>query len=127
MKKFLASYIFILVPFVILLVTKLATSKPMEILTSTDWSVASFMMIAQSLGIIICDSNGSKNINSQGLLIFIGLTIILLILCGGVYAYSLINPESVFSYIQPVIFALSSFWLVIAYKTSDFLKKAARD
>ncbi len=68
-KRFWANYIFIFIPFIVLLITKLVISKPIEVLTSTDWSVDSFMIIAQSMGLIITESYGQKEINKNGLLI----------------------------------------------------------
>lgn len=123
MKKFFASYIFILIPFVVLIVTRGVVAQFDGILTSTDWSIASFMTIAQCMAFIITNSNSYPNLSRYGLSIFVGITIIFLILCIGVYAYSLSNPQSYISSGQPIVFVFSSIWMMAVYKADEYLKK----
>lgn len=123
MKKFFSNYIFILIPFVVLIVTKGVVAQFQGILTSTDWSIASFMIIAQCMSFIITNLQNYPNINSSGLNIFIGVTIICLIFCIGVYAYSLSNPSSYIAYFQALMFLISSIWMMAVYKADDYLKK----
>ncbi|KJF98825.1 hypothetical protein UB34_06140 [Photobacterium leiognathi] len=121
MKRFWANYIFILIPFLVLIITKLVMSKFEEVLTSTDWSMASFMIIAQSLGTLIIGTH-KKGININGLLIFIGITIMLLIVCLGVYAYVLTRSDVISGYIQIVLFIISSIWMAAIYKAEEYIK-----
>ncbi|HCZ9568041.1 TPA: hypothetical protein ACGGCQ_003571 [Vibrio cholerae] len=124
MKKFFSNYIFILIPFVVLIVTKGVVAQFQGVFTSTDWSIASFMIIAQCMSFIITNSQKSyPNLNKYGLNIFIGITIIFLILCIGVYAYSLYNPSSNIAYGQPLMFLISSIWMMGVYKADDYLRK----
>lgn len=123
MKKFLSSYIFIFMPFVVLIVTKGVVAEFEGILTSTDWSIASFMIIAQCMAFIISNLDNYPKVSKHGLVIFVGITLIFLILCMGIYAYSLSHPESYVSYGQVVMFLLSSFWMMVVYKADDYLKK----
>lgn len=123
MKKFFSNYIFILIPFVVLIVTKGVVAQFQGILTSTDWSIASFMIIAQCMSFIVTNLQNYPNINISGLNIFIGITIICLIFCIGVYAYSLANPSSYVAYLQGVMFLISSIWMMAVYKADDYLKK----
>lgn len=123
MKKFFSNYIFILIPFVVLIVTKGVVAQFQGIFTSTDWSIASFMIIAQCMSFIITNLQNYSSINSSGLNIFIGITIIFLILCIGIYAYSLSNPSSYIAYGQSLMFLTSSIWMMGVYKADDYLKK----
>ncbi|MCY9828612.1 hypothetical protein [Vibrio chagasii] len=124
MRKFFSSYIFILIPFVALMVTKFLISKPQEILLSTDWSVASFMIFAQCINLIVSENFGNKSINSNGLAIYIGITIILLIICLGAYAYMTVSPDILGGVTQIFLFFLSSVWMCGVYKANEFIKKA---
>lgn len=123
MKKFFSSYIFILIPFVVLIVTRGVVAQFDGIFTSTDWSIASFMIIAQCMAFIITNSNSYPNLSRYGLSVFVGMTLIFLILCIGVYAYSLSNPQSYISSGQPIVFFLSSIWMMAVYKADEYLKK----
>ncbi|OEF18821.1 hypothetical protein A145_13800 [Vibrio splendidus 5S-101] len=123
MKKFFSSYIFILIPFVVLIVTRGVVAQFDGIFTSTDWSIASFMIIAQCMAFIITNSNSYPNLSRYGLSVFVGMTLIFLILCIGVYAYSLSNPQSYISSGQPIVFFLSSVWMMAVYKADEYLKK----
>lgn len=123
MKKFFSNYIFILIPFVVLIVTKGVVSQFQGVLTSTDWSIASFMIIAQCMSFIITNSHHYPNLSKYGLSVFIGITIIFLILCIGVYAYSLSNPLSYIAYGQSLMFLISSVWMMGVYKADDYLRK----
>ncbi len=123
MKKFYSSYIFILIPFVVLIVTRGVVAQFDGIFTSTDWSIASFMIIAQCMAFIITNSNSYPNLSRYGLSVFVGMTLIFLILCIGVYAYSLSNPQSYISSGQPIVFFLSSVWMMAVYKADEYLKK----
>ncbi|KJG02189.1 hypothetical protein UB35_08585 [Photobacterium angustum] len=123
MKKFFSNYIFILIPFVVLIVTKGVVAQFQGIFSSTDWSVASFMIIAQCMCIIVTNLQNYSNISSYGLTIFIGITLILLIICIGVYAYCLSEPSSYFTYVQPLIFLLSSIFMMGVYKADEYLTK----
>ncbi|PSV11692.1 hypothetical protein C0W59_19365 [Photobacterium kishitanii] len=126
-KRFWANYIFIFIPFIVLLITKLVISKPIEVLTSTDWSVASFMIIAQSMGLIITESYGQKEINKNGLLIFIGITLILLIVCLGVYAYVISRNTLFAGLFQIILFIFASLWMAGIYKATDYLEKKSKN
>jgi len=123
MKKFFSNYIFILIPFVVLIVTKGVVAQFQGVLTSTDWSIASFMIIAQCMSFIITNLQSYPNLSKYGLSIFIGITIIFLIVCIGVYAYSLSNPTSYIAYGQPLMFLISSIWMMGVYKADDYLRK----
>lgn len=127
MKRFFASYIFILVPFVVLIITKLVISKPEDVLVSTDWSIASFMIIAQSMSVIVSDNFGNKRINLHGMIIFVGITIILLVICLGVYAYAIAKPNMLTGYFQVGLFILSSIWMCGIYKASEYISLATND
>lgn len=124
MRKFFSSYIFILIPFVALMVTKFLVSKPQEILLSTDWSVASFMIFAQCINLVVSENFGNKSINSNGLAIYIGITIIQLIICLGAYVYMTVRPDVSGGIAQIVLFILSSVWMCGVYRTNEFIKKA---
>ncbi len=126
MKRFFASYIFILVPFVVLIATKLVMSKPEDVLVSTDWSIASFMIIAQSAGVIFSDNFGNKKISLNGILIFVGITIILLVICMGSYAYAITKQNELAGYIQILLFFLSSIWMCGIYKASEYIALATK-
>lgn len=123
MKKFFSNYIFILIPFVVLIVTKGVVAQFKGVLTSTDWSIASFMIVAQCMSFIITNLQDYSNHSKHGLNIFIGITIIFLILCIGVYAYSLSNPSSYVAYGQPLMFLISSTWMMAVYKADEYLRK----
>ncbi len=123
MKKFFSNYIFILIPFVVLVVTKGVVAQFNDVFTSTDWSIASFMIVAQCMSFIITNLKDYSNHSKHGLNIFIGITIIFLILCIGVYAYSLSNPLSYVAYGQPIMFVISSIWMMAVYKADDYLRK----
>ncbi|PUZ81488.1 hypothetical protein DC357_13700 [Vibrio vulnificus] len=123
MKKFFSSYIFILIPFVVLIVTKGVVAQFQGVLTSTDWSIASFMIIAQCMAFIITNLHNYPNLSKYGLSIFVGITIIFLILCIGVYAYSLSHPSSYVSYGQSLVFLLTSVWMMAVYKADEYMKK----
>ncbi|MBY6106425.1 hypothetical protein KUW19_07990 [Ferrimonas balearica] len=115
MKKFWASYIFILIPFVILVITKAIMHKPSDILLSTDWSIASFMIVAQSVNVIISSKTEKKYFDTDGVAILIGVVLIFLCLCIGVYAYSLSAPGYISGLAQIFMFVFSSIWLLSAY------------
>ncbi len=123
MKKFFSNYIFILIPFVVLIVTKGVVAQFQGVLTSTDWSIASFMIIAQCMSFIITNLQSYKNISKYGLSIFTGITIVFLILCIGVYSYSLSHPSSYVAHGQPLIFLIGSIWMMGVYKADDYLRK----
>ena len=110
-------------PFVVLIVTKGVVAEFEGILTSTDWSIASFMVIAQCMAFIISNLDNYPKVSKHGLVIFVGITLIFLILCMGIYAYSLSHPESSVSYGQVVMFLFCSVWMMAVYKADDYLKK----
>ncbi|WP_273060420.1 MULTISPECIES: hypothetical protein [Shewanella] len=94
---------------------------------STDWSIASFMIIAQSIGVIVSDNFGNKKVSSSGMIIFVGITIILLVICLGVYAYAIAKHNEITGYIQISLFVLSSMWLCGIYKASEYISLATKN
>lgn len=49
MRSLMASYLFIILPFSILIIVKLIDGKWLDIILASDWSIASFIIFGQSL------------------------------------------------------------------------------
>ncbi|EKX8513196.1 hypothetical protein MWS95_005333, partial [Citrobacter freundii] len=49
LKSLLAAYAFVVVPFTLMIIVKASEKKWQEIILSSDWSIASFIIFGQSL------------------------------------------------------------------------------
>lgn len=121
MKRFLANYVFVFIPFLVLMGTKLLIEKPEEILTSTDWSVVSFIIFAQSMSLIVGESAGQRNLSKDGLQIFIAINIILMLFC--LFIYANVTAYQTYGWLQVVLFIVASLWMFICYVVVDKLKE----
>ncbi|MDO6708126.1 hypothetical protein [Photobacterium sp. 1_MG-2023] len=123
MKRFFSNYIYIIIPFLALMITKFLILKPEDIILATDWSVASFMIFAQCMNLLITDNIHNKNISKLGVAIYIGISVSLLIICLGVYVYVTVYQNFLGGILQIITFILSSIWMMSVYKANDYIEK----
>lgn len=126
MRAIYNSYLFILIPFIILCIIKGVAGKWEDIILSTDWSVASFIMFAQRLGEMMSSiSSLKKNINPDVLTTYI-IKIIFVGLMPAVYVYFLMttSPSLAIGKWQVVIFVYATWRYLVDGRKIQMIKSA---
>ncbi len=105
-----SDYMFYLLPFIILLIIRLAQGNPSELLLVSDWSIASTIMYGQlivKLSSALAATSKGKNISSITLyltvLVCLGLVVNVV-----VYVLMLVIPSVGIGIAQLVLFGLAS-------------------
>lgn len=105
----LTSYIFIVLPFIVLILIKLLLGRAEDILLTGDWSIASAMIYSSSIISIKNALNSSnKKVNNHSFDLFIAITICMACISIAIYVVALINPSFTVGVIQIGIFIAAS-------------------
>jgi len=106
----MASYIFVILPFIILVIVKFAQDKSSELLLLSDWSIASSIIYGQlivKLTTALAATNRSKKMPSITfnitLLVCLGLAINIV-----VYVLMLVIPSQNIGIVQLILFTIAS-------------------
>jgi hypothetical protein len=105
-----ADYIFYLLPFIILLIIRLAQDKFSDLLLISDWSIASTIMYGQiivKLSSALASTNREKKIPAITLYLTI-LVCLGLVVNVVVYVLMLVMPSVGIGIVQLILFALAS-------------------
>lgn len=105
-----ADYIFYLVPFIILLIIKLAQEAPLDLLLISDWSIASTIMYGQLI-VKLSSALASTNKNKKIPAITLYLTILVclgLVVNVVVYVLMIIMPSVNIGIAQLSLFLMAS-------------------
>lgn len=103
------SYVFILLPFTILLMVKGFTNSWGDLLLASDWSIASAMIYSSSIITVFSATNKTKKtINNTFLLFFIASTMFMAIVSSTIYIFVLLEPSAKLGVAQIVLFILAS-------------------
>lgn len=110
LKSSLASLVYTLIPFLLLLITKIYSKKYAEILITADWGLAASLLFGQSQAKII--SAGlltKKTTNNSGYQLYNALRITYLITALCTFTLMTINPNFWLALFQLSIFIFSLF------------------
>lgn len=109
-KTLWADYIYIFVPFFLLIAIKLYTGNFDEIITSPDWSLASTLIIGQSQSKIIRATISSrKKVNDAGIYYYFAKSFLLTIISLLTYVLMLVKPIYFLGIFQIIYFTFASF------------------
>ncbi|EGR1514656.1 hypothetical protein D6089_23060 [Vibrio vulnificus] len=127
MRALWNSYFFILIPFIMLCIIKGQTGKWENVILSTDWSVASFIMFAQKFGEMISALvNTRGRIDSDVLTTYI-IKVLFLGIIPSVYVYFIMNTEPNFyaAGLQILLFVYASWRFFIDSMKISLLQKGS--
>ncbi len=123
----MASYLFVLLPFIILVIVKLAEDKSSELLLLSDWSIASSIIYGQlivKLTTALSATNKSKKMPgitfNITLLVCLGLAINIV-----VYVLMLVMPSQNIGIIQLALFTIASIFHFIYGSAVYYINKAS--
>ncbi|MEZ8472175.1 hypothetical protein AB6D20_010060 [Vibrio splendidus] len=110
MRALWNSYLFILIPFIMLCIIKGQTGSWESILLSTDWSVASFIMFAQKFGEMITALVKVKGKVDGDVLTTYIIKVLFLGIIPSVYVYFIMNtdPNLYVAALQIILFFYAS-------------------
>ncbi|ANB21971.1 MULTISPECIES: hypothetical protein [Alteromonas] len=121
----MASYLFVLLPFVILVIVKFAQDKTSELLLLSDWSIASSVIYGQLIVKLTTALAGTSKSKKMA-----GITFnITLLICFGlainivVYVLMLVMPSENIGFIQLILFAAASVFHFIYGSAVDHINK----
>jgi len=93
MRALVNAYLLIFIPFIMLCIIKGSSGKWIDIVMSTDWSVASFIIFAQSLGALTKTAvKSNKNIDGDVLTSYI-IKVLLLGILPSLFLYFKMNTS----------------------------------
>ena len=104
-KAAATSYLFVVTPFLLLILIKVSTGKIHELLLTGDWSIASAMIYSSSLINVQNASYKHKgHINQVSLGWFMAVTILMSSVSVALYVISLVQPNQMIGVLQIVLF-----------------------
>jgi hypothetical protein len=122
----MASYLFVLLPFIILVIVKFAQDSSSELLLLSDWSIASSIIYGQlivKLTTALAATNKSKKMPgitlNITLLVCLGLTINIV-----VYVLMLIMPSQNIGIAQIILFIIASIFHFVYGSAIYYINKA---
>jgi hypothetical protein len=109
LKSVGTSYIFIITPFLVLILVKVLLGKYEDLLLTGDWSIASAMIYSSSIVNLRSATNAyNGQINDTSLDWFMAVTILMACLSIAIYVVALMNPSYLIGAIQIFIFVIAS-------------------
>lgn len=103
------SYLFIITPFILLVLVKCLTGNYEDLLLTGDWSVASAMIYSSS---IVNVRNATREyqgkLSEVGLDWFMGVTILMSSISITIYVIALMQPSKLIGVVQVVLFVAAS-------------------
>jgi hypothetical protein len=103
------SYLFIITPFIVLILVKVLLGKYEDLLLTGDWSIASAMIYSSSVVNLRNATNTYKGqINNTSLDWFMAVTILMACVSISIYVVALINPSYFVGVVQIVLFFAAS-------------------
>ncbi len=104
------SYLFIITPFILLVLVKCLTGNYEDLLLTGDWSIASAMIYSSS---IVNVRNATREyqgkLSEVGLDWFMGVTILMSSISITIYVIALMQPTKLIGVVQVVLFVAASF------------------
>ncbi|HBR1356263.1 TPA: hypothetical protein PCH61_002077 [Klebsiella pneumoniae] len=111
LKSLMASYLFILLPFSILILVKLIDKKWLDIILASDWSIASFIIFGQSLtslsSALVANSGNKKREGWEWYVAKLFITGIAPSMV--LYIYMLKQPSTFLGILQILMFVYASY------------------
>lgn len=109
-KSVATSYLFIVTPFVLLVIVKLFTGKCEDLLMTSDWSIASAMIYSSSLVNVRSATKEYKGeLSEVGLDWFMSTTIFMSAINITIYVLALVQPNKLIGCLQIILFTIASF------------------
>ena len=109
LKSVGTAYIFIITPFIVLILVKVLLGKFEDLLLTGDWSIASAMIYSSSIVNIKNATNEyNGNINSVGLNWFMAVTILMACISIAIYVVTLVQPSPFVGVVQIILFVFAS-------------------
>lgn len=111
MRALVNSYLLIFIPFIMLCIIKGSSGQWIDIIMSTDWSVASFIIFAQSLGSITKTAvKSNHNIDGDVLTSYI-IKVLILGIVPSLYLYFIMNTTpTIWAAVGQIIMFLYASW-----------------
>ncbi|PKH04761.1 hypothetical protein CXF93_21335 [Moritella sp. Urea-trap-13] len=106
-KVVATSYVFIAIPFLVMITIRLLTGDWRNIVMASDWSIAS-AMIYSSCMFNVWNSTRGVNINDTSLKWFMSKSLALVCINIAVYSVILLRPSLTAGFIQIVIFLIAT-------------------
>ncbi|MFS1920915.1 hypothetical protein [Vibrio lentus] len=104
------SYLFVVTPFILLVLVKLLTGKYDDLLLTGDWSIASAMIYSSSIVNVRSATREYKGkLNEVGLDWFMGVTILMSSISITIYVIALMQPNKLIGVLQIILFVAASF------------------
>lgn len=104
------SYLFIITPFILLVLVKFLTGKYDDLLLTGDWSIASAMIYSSSIVNVRSATREYKGkLNEVGLDWFMGVTILMSSISITIYVIALMQPSKLIGVLQIILFVAASF------------------
>ena len=104
------SYLFIVTPFILLVLVKVLTGKYDDLLLTGDWSIASAMIYSSSIVNVRSATREYKGkLNEVGLDWFMGVTILMSSISITIYVIALMQPSKLIGVLQIALFVAASF------------------
>ena len=108
-KSVATSYLFIVTPFVILLLVKLLTGRYDDLLLTSDWSIASAMIYSSSIvNVRSATKEYQGRLNNVGLDWFMSYTLLMSSISITLYVIALMQPSKLVGFIQIALFIAAS-------------------
>lgn len=103
------SYLFVITPFILLVLVKFLTGKYEDLLLTGDWSIASAMIYSSSIGSVISATREYKGkLNEVGLDWFMGVTTLMSLVSITIYVIAMIQPSKFIGVLQIALFIAAS-------------------
>ena len=108
-KAVATSYLFIAIPFILLILVKVLTGKFEDLLLTGDWSIASAMIYSSSIfNVQSAARKYQGNLNEVGLDWFMGVMSVMSAVSVTIYVVVMIQPSYLLGGIQIFLFILAS-------------------
>ena len=108
-KTVATSYLFIITPFILLILVKLLTGNYSDLLLTGDWSIASAMIYSSSIiNVRSATKKYQGNLNEVGLDWFMTVTSVMSAISVTIYVVALIQPNKWVGALQIALFIAAS-------------------
>jgi hypothetical protein len=122
------SYIFIITPFIILILVKVLLGKYEDLLLTGDWSIASAMIYSSSIVNLRNATNTYKGqINNASVDWYMAITILMACISISIYVVALINPSYFVGVVQIFLFFAASIAYIKYGRASYRLKNQLKN
>jgi len=127
LKSVGTSYLFIITPFLVLILVKVLLEKYDDLLLTGDWSIACAMIYSSSIVNIRSATNEyNGKINNTSLDWFMSVTILMACISVAIYVVALIKPSFFIGVVQIVLFIAASIAYIkygrVAFRLRNQLK-----